>query len=623
MNLKDRRLGMNRAISRRDFLNGVGVTLGTSLLPGWAQSSPRPEELYYPPAATGMRGAHPGSFEVAHATVQGQRWAAAKTGEHYDLVVVGAGISGLAAAYIYRRDIKANARILVLDNHDDFGGHAKRNEFSIDGSTLISFGGTQYIEGPNNFPAVAADVLRELGIDATRYDDYHQESLYPSLGLREGCFFDADTFGADYLAVGSQGYSEALHKAPLTPITVAELKRLFADKEDYLAGMTQAQRRAVTQSLSWRDYLGKYARMGDESLSFIQKWTEGEWGIGADAFPAWLAWEGGYPGFGGVEFERAEGTATGDGGGIFHFPDGNASISRLLVRKMIPRVAPGNSMEDIVTAHFDYSQLDRSENDTRIRLNSTVVDLGHRGGELGADVDISYVSGSEARTLSAKQVVWAGYHAMLPYICSDVPQGQRAAQGQSVRAPLVYTNVLIRNWTSFKKLGLSRAYCPGSFFQTVRLSRPVSMGDYRFPQSPDEPMVLNLQHIPLAPGLPAAEQFRAGRRTLLGTSFETFERNIRGQLDRMLAPGGFDPARDIAGISVNRWSHGYAFSTDADSGEVSWYPEYWRYETRPWEVARQRLGNISFAGTDASSNGMTESAIEEAHRAVHHLNSST
>jgi spermidine dehydrogenase len=280
-------------------------------------------------------------------------------------------------------------------------------------------------------------------------------------------------------------------------------------------------------------------------------------------------------------------------------------------------------MEDIVTAHFDYSQLDRSENDTRIRLNSTVVDLGHRGGELGADVDISYVSGSEARTLSAKQVVWAGYHAMLPYICSDVPQGQRAAQGQSVRAPLVYTNVLIRNWTSFKKLGLSRAYCPGSFFQTVRLSRPVSMGDYRFPQSPDEPMVLNLQHIPLAPGLPAAEQFRAGRRTLLGTSFETFERNIRGQLDRMLAPGGFDPARDIAGISVNRWSHGYAFSTDADSGEVSWYPEYWRYETRPWEVARQRLGNISFAGTDASSNGMTESAIEEAHRAVHHLNSST
>ena len=239
MDSNDRRLGMNRAISRRDFLNGTGITLGASLLPAWAQSSSRPAELFYPPAATGMRGAHPGSFEVAHATVQGQRWAAAGTGEHYDLVVVGAGISGLAAAYIYRRDIKADARILLLDNHDDFGGHAKRNEFRTGGSTLIGFGGTQFIEGPNNYPAVAADVIQELGIDATRYSEYHQESLYHSLRLREACFFDTDTFGADYLAVGSYGYSEAMHKAPLAPATVTELKRLFADTEDYLAGMTQ------------------------------------------------------------------------------------------------------------------------------------------------------------------------------------------------------------------------------------------------------------------------------------------------------------------------------------------------------------------------------------------------
>jgi spermidine dehydrogenase len=613
---------MSRPISRRDFLNGVGVTLGASLLPASAQDSGRATERYYPPAATGMRGAHPGSFEVAHAAVQGQRWAAARTGEYYDLVVVGAGISGLAAAYIYRRDIKANARILLLDNHDDFGGHAKRNEFSFGGKTQIGFGGTQYIEGPNNYPAVATDVIHELGIDTTRYSDYHQESLYPSLGLKEGCFFDADTFGANYLAIGSYGYSEAMHQAPLAPTAVTELKRLFADKDDYLTGMTQVQRRAVTQALSWRDYLGKYARMGNEALNFIQKWTEGEWAIGADAFPAWLAWEGGYPGFGDVEFERAEGAATGDGGGVFHFPDGNASIARLLVRKMIPGVAPGSSMEDVVMADFDYSRLDRVGNDTRIRLKSTVVDLRHRGGNLDADVDISYVSGSEARTVSAKQVVWAGYHAMLPYICPDVPEEQRSAQGQSVRAPLVYANVLIRNWTSFTKLGLARAYCPGSFFQSVRLSRPVSMGDYRFPQSPNEPMVVNLQHIPLAPGLPAAEQFRAGRQTLLGTSFETFERNMRDQLGRMLGPGGFDPARDIAGITVNRWSHGYAFSTDANSAEVSWYPEYWQHETRPWEEARQRLGNISFAGTDASSNGMTESAIEEAYRGVHSLDSS-
>lgn len=619
MNRKDKELGMDRSITRRDFLNGAGVALGASLLPMGAQGYASLGKHYYPPAATGMRGSHRGSFEIAHATVHGKRWEATNTSEHYDLVVIGAGISGLAAAYIYRRDIKSDARILILDNHDDFGGHAKRNEFRIRGKTLLGFGGTQYLEGFNNFPLVATTVLHELGIDPTRFRDFHHHTLYPSLGLEEACFFDEETFGANFLALGSHGYSDAMRHAPLATSTIAEIERLFADQQDYLSGMTQQQRLAITRSLSWRDYLREYAGMSEESLRFIQRWTEGEWAIGADAFPAWLAWEGGYPGFAGVAFEKAEGIATGEGGGIFHFPDGNASVARLLVRKMIPEVAPGRSAEDVVTAAFDYSRLDSSANPTRIRLNSTVVDLRHRDGNLTGVVDISYVSDGTAHSVSASQVVWAGYNAMLPHICPDAPPAQRAAQEQSVRAPLVYTNVLIRNWQCFHKLGLSRAYCPGSFFQSVRLSRPVSMGAYHFPQSPSEPMVLNLQYIPLSPGLPAADQFRAGRRALLQTSFETFERNVRDQLGRMLEDGGFDPGRDIEAITVNRWSHGYAFSTDPASGDVSWYPEYWQHSNSPWKEASQRLGNICFAGTDASSNGMTESAIEEAHRAVHGL----
>jgi spermidine dehydrogenase len=208
---------------------------------------------------------------------------------------------------------------------------------------------------------------------------------------------------------------------------------------------------------------------------------------------------------------------------------------------------------------------------------------------------------------------------MLPHICPDLPADQVAAQGSSVRAPLVYTNVLIRNWRSFVNLGLGRTYCPGSFFQTLIFTHPVSMGDYRFSQSPDEPVILHLGHVPLAPGLPAPEQFRAGCQALLETSFETFERNVRDQLGRMLGPGGFDPASDIAGITVNRWPHGYAFSVDAESGDVAWWPKWWRHERRPWVDARQRVGNIAFAGIDAASNAMTESAIVEAHRAIHSL----
>jgi spermidine dehydrogenase len=622
MNSRDKRLGMNRAISRRDFLNGVGVAIGASLVPACARNeepivlAPAP---HYPPAATGMRGAHPGSFEAAHAAVQGQRWPADRIDEHYDLVVVGAGISGLSAAYIYRRDVNPDARILILDNHDDFGGHAKRNEFTLDGRTYVSYGGTMMMEATNTYPAVAKQVIGEIGIDVDRYSDAPHRKLLKSLGLGPTTFFDKETFGADFLADGGFWFTEAMAGAPLSSQAKAELERLTADEEDYLVGMTAAERRAIIESLSWRDYLEKYAGVGDEVLTFVQKWSHGVWAIGADALPAWMAWFEGYPGFAGMDIGYPDEGGGAEHAGDFYFPDGNASIARLLVRKLIPEVAPGDSMADIVSARFDYSTLDAAENRTRIRLGSTVVDLRHRDGQLDADVDVTYVKDDQARTVTASKAVWAGYHAMLPHVCPDVPQEQAAAQGNSVRAPLVYLSVLIRNWRSMAKLGIRRAYCPGSFFHTVMLSHQASLDDYEPSQSPDDPVVLHLQHIPLEPGLPASEQFRTGRSTLLGMPFETFERAVRGQLGRMLGPGGFDPARDIAGITVNRWPHGYAYSVDTSSGEVAWWPEYWRHERRPWVDARQSIGNIAIAGTDASSNAMSESAIEEAHRAVHSL----
>ena len=620
MNSNDRRLGMGQAITRRDFLNGVGIAIGTSLLPVSSVSGDPivdPQTAYYPPGMTGMRGSHAGSFETAHGVIQGKRWNSKKTDEHYDLVVVGAGISGLSTAYIYHRDVDPNARILILDNHDDFGGHAKRNEFTVDGRTLLGYGGTMMLEAPNTFPEVAKKVIRELGIDVNRYDDFQHKNLFGSLKVQGGCFLDKETFGADYLAVGDYGYSEAIKDAPLSTGAKSELERLFADEEDYLEGMTSTERRAVVESHSWRDYLEKFAGMSEETLTFIQKWPHGVWAIGADALPAWMAWLESYPGFAGMDIGYDDEGDVEEGGENFHFPDGNASVARLLVRKLIPGIAPGTSMEEIVNTHFDYSRLDQPGSSTRIRLSSTVVELKHQNGDLKGNLDVTYVRDNEGKTVTAEKVVWAGYHSMLPYVSDEVPVSQSAAMASSVRAPLVYTNVAIRNWRSLVNLGIRRAYCPGSFFHTLLMSFPASFGDYKFPKSPDEPVVLLLQHIPLAPGMSAANQFREGKRQLLGTSFETFERNVRDQLGRILGPGGFDPARDIAGITVNRWPHGYAYSVDQASGDVAWWPEMWPHERRPWEDARQRIGNIAIAGTDAASNAMTESAIEEAHRAVH------
>jgi spermidine dehydrogenase len=565
-----------------------------------------------------MRGSHPGSFEVAHATAQGRQWAAEKTDEHYDLVVIGAGISGLAAAYIHHRDVNPDARILILDNHDDFGGHAKRNEFTLDGRMFLSYGGTTFMEAPNSYPAVAKQVVQELGIDVNRHSELYHEDFFASYGDGRVTFFDKETFGADYLARGEYGFGDSLADAPLSDSAKAELERLFADEEDYLAGMTTAERRAVLESHSWSEYLAKFAGIGDEVLTFVQNWQLSVWAIGADAMPAWLAWVNGYPGFAGMDIGHHVDDRVHDEG-AFSFPDGNASIARLLVRKLVPAVAPGSTMDDIVTARFDYSRLDQPENLTRIRLSSTAVGLRHQDGKLDGDVEVTYVNDDKGRTVTASKAVWAGYHSMVPSVCPEVPEEQSAALRSSVRAPLVVTKVLIRNWRSLATLGIRTAYCPGCFFQVVRFTHPVSMGDYRFSLSPDEPVVLHLSNVPLAPGLPAHEQFGAGRQALLETSFETFERNLREQLSRMLGPGGFDPARDIAGITVNRWPHGYAYSFNPETNDVAWWDKYWPHERRPWVEARQRVGNIAFAAHDAASNAMTETAIEEAYRAVHEL----
>jgi len=613
---------MHADISRRDFLNGVSVAIGSSLLPSAANADvPGVQDLagYYPPQLSGMRGSHPGSFEAAHQVRDGASWDSEDTGEQYDLVVVGGGISGLSAAYFFRQAAGRNAKILVLDNHDDFGGHAKRNEFNIDGRLMIGYGGTQSLEAPGSYPAVARNLLRDLGVDTKRFYKAFDRDLYRSLGLSGSMFFDKETFGRDHLAVGDLDDPKVLDGIPVSEQAKAELQRLLADDVDYLGGIPAAERADYLDNIDYRSYLKERAGMSDEALSVMQAWGRSLWAIGIDALPARVAWSSDYPGFAELDLDSSSYRREEDEPYIFHFPDGNASIARLLVRKMIPAVAPGNSMEDIVTARFDYRQLDQADSAVRIRLNSTVVRARHIDDNLGNPVQVTYLRDGKARTVTAGRIVMACYHAIIPRLCPELPQDQRAAMSNALRVPLVYTNVLIRNWTSFANLSIQRGNCPGSYHQGVTLDFPVSLGDYQFAKGPDEPMILHLTRVPTFPGLSAREQFAASKRELLATSFATFERNIRDQLGRMLGPGGFDPVRDIAGITVNRWPHGYAYGYDPETDRVAWEPSQWPIEKQHWRKARRRFGNISMAATDAASNAMTESAIEEAHRAINDL----
>jgi spermidine dehydrogenase len=298
----------------------------------------------------------------------------------------------------------------------------------------------------------------------------------------------------------------------------------------------------------------------------------------------------------------------------FHFPDGNASIARLLVRNLIPAAVPGRNARDVVTAQVDYSRLDRADNAVRIRLSSLAVrarNLGDPGSAKG--IEVVYARGKRLLSVRGDACVLACWNMMIPNLCPDLPKAQKEALHALVKRPLVYTSVALRDWTAFQKLGISDIQAPGSYYFSLMLNPTVDIGDYAAERSPNRPTLIHLTRTPCQPGLPEADQNRAGSAELLATSFETFERNTRDQLARMLAGGGFDPARDITAITVNRWPQGYAREYnplfDPDLPPAS----------QPNVIGRARFGRITIANSDSGGAAYTDSAIDQARRAVSEL----
>ena len=620
---------MPQPISRRDFLGGTALVIAGGLSP-LAQLRAGPVR-YYPPALTGLRGSHPGSFEVAHqAGREGRSFdiSGLAVEENFDLVVVGGGISGLAAAWFYREAHGSTSRILILDNHDDFGGHAKRNEFRVGDRLLLGYGGTESLQSPRAlFGKTVNRLIQTLGVDINRWDTAFEGKLYASLGLTKGVYFDRETFGVDRLVVGSPivtgGDSMPSHgrarpieavvaEFPMSDDAKGRLIAFFKHPKDYLAGKSKAEKIAYLKKISYRDYLRKDAGLGDEAVKFFDGGTKGLLAMGPDIVPALEALGSEYPGFTGLGLKDQIDTAF-DEPYIYHFPDGNASIARLLVRSLIPGVAPGHTMDDVLLAEFDYTQLDRGGAPLRLRLNSTAVTVANARAK-GGPVDIGYVRSGELHRVQARQCVLACYNMMIPHIMPELPDAQKQALALGVKLPLVYINVAVRNWHAFRNLGVNEIYSPHGYFSNIKLDYPVSLGGYRCPRDPSEPILLHMEHMPLTPnqGLSNAEQFRLGRLVLLNTPFEEFENRITEQLDRMLGPGGFQSARDIAAITVNRWPHGYSYDANTLFDPETPGPP-------PYEIGRKRCGNVTIANCDAGWNSYTHEAIDQAWRAVNEL----
>jgi spermidine dehydrogenase len=664
MDSQDRTLGMDRAITRRDFLNGVALSVaGGVLAPDLvraAQQEFAPERAadYYPPTRVGMRGSHQGSFEVAHQLRDRGQWDlsdAVNTGESYDLVIVGGGLSGLSAAYFFIRDAGRGAKVLVLDNHDDFGGHAKRNEFSYGGRMLALNGGTLNIESWGRYNEHARAVIADIGIDIDRFLKANEtnRSLYRSSGLTgQATFFDKETWGVDRLLVrrpgGSRpespggrgsaddgggrvrGYSaDDLSRTPLSARAQKDMLRLYAGRHaDYLPDLSPADKKVRLAKMSYQDFLLNLVKVDPQVLWFFRNQGAGNFCVGVDCFPALFAWQEGLPGFSGMNLEASpeglladlpggqHGRQIGPGGGpTVHFPDGNATIARLLVRWLIPDAVPGHSMEDAGAAHVNYATLDRSGQTTRIRLNSTVVHVQHQGDvSKAAEVVTSYVRGGKTYRVRSRAVVMACWNTIIPYLVPDLPAPQKEALAFGVKGPLVYTSVAVRNWKAFEKLGVTSVSAPTMYHTGVELAEAVGLGDLHHPQTPEEPIVLHMTRYPMSPGKPRKEQHRIGRADLLSATFDTFERSIRDQLGRSLGEGGFDPARDIVAIAVNRWPHGYSYTYNPLYDPLEWV--YTSTNDRPCVKARQPYGLITIANSDAAASPHTDAAMLEAHRAV-------
>ncbi len=617
-------------ITRRDFLNGV--LLATAPVAGMAAEPAEGDAIAQ---RTGLQGQTDAVNATAHAWRDAParlRDVAAEIDPHVeDLVVVGAGLSGLAGAWLFRRHAGRPVRILLIDALDDIGGHARRNEFvSRSGVKLIGYGGSQSLDSPSLFSPAARGLLEDLGIDLKRFPDGFFDKGWAERQklTHSGLFFGREGWGQDSLVRHAKGEDprEWLSRTPFGPAAQAGIAALLTEPRNVLPALkTVAARRSALAGMTYRDFLLRHWRVDPQATRYLQADTQGYFGVGIDATTALDAWAAGLPGFQGLQLGEAVDPRMSPSGRqlmasrdeyVYHFPDGNAGVARALVRALIPSALAGQGMEDLVDATLDRGRLDHPDEPVRIRLGSTAVALRHLGPPEQAElVELRYVDAAgRVRLVRARQVLLACWHRVIARLTDELPRAQVAALDDQVKVPLLYTTVLLSNWRAWQRAGLRGINVVDGFWGDVGLDFPVSMGRQRFPQSPDEPILLHLGKV-VVPGNGASARTQAaqGRTQMLAWDFAFLERQVRTLLEGALGPFGFDGARDIEAITVNRWAHGYAYEY------MRPWDRFWPRGPLPCERARRGWGRVAIANSDAGAYAYAHSAIDQATRAVQEL----
>ena len=618
----DKQLGMHRSITRRDFVQGSSLAVLGAVTSGAASvtataaaeaASALTAGSYYPPTKTGMRGSHNGAYEVAHALArQGASFDNPEaTGEEYDLVVVGAGISGLAAAHYYRERFGDDTRILLLDNHDDFGGHAKRNEFHQGGSMVLSLGGTHNLEWWQFSDDVKA-FMKTFGVDVEAMRNNMDFSYGQDAPNSPAMWFDESTYGVNRLVANvdfnQQLSPEIIDQFPISEAGRQSLKSFYGRRDNVFADLSDDETDELLSSISYPDFLRQYGGLTEDALQLFDKKEHGAWGIEMRALSANDALWDDNPG---LHLMGEDWSYDGRDYPAALWPDGNASLVRLMVARLLPHVAPNVTPDNVALATFNYAALDEPERAVRVRLNATVVNTVNT--ETGAR--ITYVENGKLKEINAKHAVLACYHSVIPHLCPSLPEPQKDALNYQVKIPLILTNVLIRNTDALDKLGVDGISCPGRLHARLFLFKGINNGGYEHPMEDSGPVSLVFWGAisPPEDAVDLKSQLRASRKKLLAMSFEDFEREVRTVLDDLLGPAGFDVNEDLLAITVNRWPHGYSYEY-----MDLWDPD-WAEGEAPHEIARQTFGAIAIANSDAGASAYTHVAIDEAYRAIGEL----
>ena len=562
--------------------------------------------------------------------------------EEYDLIVVGGGISGLSAAYFFQKEHGKDTKVLILDNHDDFGGHARRNEHMINGDLRLTNGGSQTFVSPHARSERVLTLLKEIGIDLDQFKTAYDVNFYKKNKLGAITYFNKQMFGEDKVVKHPYGHypwwveglprpeishEEAAQQAPLSEKGKEQLLRVL-NGGLHVLDVPREELEDYMYSHSYFDYLKTNLKVDDPGVLEMARTSCSDWaGGGADVLSIGEAIDCGALGFDPVSTwkdligEDAFQKEVKEHGNIFaeedpyihHFPDGNATIARMLVKKMIPNVGTGDNAKEIVTSTFNYAELDKSSNVVRIRLNSTVVNVKH-GSDPNSSraVFVNYMNDNTSYQVKAKGVVMACYNRMIPHIVSDLPKEQDAALRRSVKIPLQYTTVGLKNWRAIKEIEMGMAMSPGNMHQVVMMDFPVSMGGYEFTKTPNDPCAIQMLACPFGAitGTPPIEQFREARYKMLSLQLEDYENEVRAHLSGMLPKGLFEFDRDVESITVNRWAHGYVYSGsrlyDSDLRGMA-------------KIGRQPFGRITIANIDSAPSSYAHVAIKQAWRAVKEL----